>query len=152
MTDMIRSAIVCRRDSAGKVQLQRVKGSSISLPLVDEQKTRVNIERLMAELLNEMPAESVLSAIKESVSVLKSNYTQTHDGFRVAKGAGIGRSVTIADLYSLVVAVSYCFDFLPVTKHETEIKVGIMRCFPNRVLMILVSSEKNGKTRSPLSP
>jgi hypothetical protein len=72
LTDMIRSAVVCRRDSAGKIQLQRVKGSSISLPLVDEQKTRVNIERLMAELLDEMPAESVLSAIKEPISVLNS--------------------------------------------------------------------------------
>ncbi len=125
LTALVRSAVVCRRDSAGEVQLQRVKGSSISLPLVDEQRTRDNIERLMAELLNEMPAESLLSAIKESVSVLKSNYTQTHDGFRVAKGTGIGRSVTIADLYSSVIAASYCFDLLPVVKRDTEIGVGI---------------------------
>lgn len=125
LTDMIRSAVVCQRDSTGRIQLRKVKGSSISLPMVDEQKTRANIERLMAELLDEMPVEDVLSAIKETISDLKSNYTQTHNGFRMAKGSGKSKSLTIADLYSFVVAAGYCFDFLPVMKHESERRVAI---------------------------
>jgi hypothetical protein len=72
LTEMIQQAIVCQRDSAGEIQLRRVKGSSISLPQIDEEKTRTNIKRLMAELLQEMPAESALAAVKESVSNLKS--------------------------------------------------------------------------------
>jgi methanogenic corrinoid protein MtbC1 len=122
---MIRLAVVCQRDSTGQIHLRKVKGSSISLPMVDEQRTRAKIEQLMTGLVDQMPVEGVLSAIKETISDLKSNYTQTHNGFRVAKGSGKSKSLTIADLYSLVVATSYCFDFLPVTKYETERRVAI---------------------------
>jgi len=125
LIEKIRSIILYRRDSNGKVQYQRPKGSSLELPQIDERKTRENAGALMMQLLSETSAEDVLAQLKETVQSLKSYYMQTHDGFRVAKGSGKGRSMTVGDLYALSVAAGYCFDLLPKANGNPERKVGI---------------------------
>lgn len=125
LVEKLRSAVVYRRDAQAGIRLKRVKTSSIELPEIDEPETRKNVEALMVHVLVAYPPDVVLAALKDSVRLIKSFYTQTHNGFRLAKGSGKRSIVTIADLYGFALAAGFCFDFLPVTKHETEIRVGI---------------------------
>ena len=98
LIEKIRSAIVYHRDTDGKVLQERPKGASIELPRINEQETRMNAELLMEQLLSEAPMEVVLGDLKTSVQAVKSYYTKTHDGFRVAKGTGKEQSFTVGDL------------------------------------------------------
>jgi methylmalonyl-CoA mutase cobalamin-binding subunit len=121
----LRSALVYRADSKGNVLLKRMRGSSIDLPEIDEPATHRKVEFLMKQLLSHASSDIVLSNLRDSVSFVKSLYAQTHDGFRVAKGAGRGRGITVSDVYCFSVAASFCLDFLPPTKRETDASVGI---------------------------
>lgn len=125
LIEKIRSAIVYHLDSSGKFLQERPKGASIELPRINEQETRKNIELLMGQLLSDASVEMVLADLKASVQAVKSYYSQTHDGFRVAKGTGKGRSITVGDLYAFSVAASYCFDLLPESEPKTGVRIGI---------------------------
>jgi methylmalonyl-CoA mutase cobalamin-binding subunit len=125
MQGMIRSAVAYQLDSHGKVRLKRVKGSSISLPEIDEKQTKKNVESLMSDLLSRIPREQVLAGLKGAVSSVKSMYMLTHDGFRVAKGAKKIGNLTVGDVYSFAVAAGYCFDLLPAVNQNFDIKIGI---------------------------
>jgi hypothetical protein len=125
MQGMIRSAVAYQLDSHGKMRLRRVKGSSISLPEIDEHQTRRNIEILMADMLSKTPKEQVLAGLKKAVSSVKSNYMRIHDGFRVAKGAKRIGSLTVGDVYAFAVAAGYCFDLLPAVNRNPDAKIGI---------------------------
>jgi len=123
--DRIWDAVVYQLEPTGKVKVGRVKGSSISLPAIDEPKTLLNVQSLMSDMVSTLPVDQVLAELKESVCLVKSFYSQTHDGFRVARGTGKGRTITIGDLYSFGIAAGYCFDLLPSEKPDTDTRVGI---------------------------
>jgi len=125
LVDKLRSAVVYRRDAEGKIQLKRVKASSIELPEIDELETRKNAGALIAGFLADNPMDVLLAALKDSVRLVKSFYTQTHNGFRLAKGSGKRSIVTLADLYGFAIAAGYCFDCLAVAKNETRQRVAI---------------------------
>jgi hypothetical protein len=99
--------------------------SSTDLPEIDEPATHRKVELLMKQLLSQASSAIVLSDLRDSVRFVKSLHAQTHDGFRVAKGAGRGRSITVSDVYGFSVAASLCFDFLPPSKRETNASVAL---------------------------
>jgi methylmalonyl-CoA mutase cobalamin-binding subunit len=125
LIEKIRSAVAYHMDSNGKVRQNRPQGASLDLPQIEEQETRRNTDALMAQLLSEASAETVIAHLKASVQFVKSYYTRAHDGFRVAKGTGKGRSITVGDLYAFSVAAGYCFDFLPEAERQTGTRIGI---------------------------
>jgi methylmalonyl-CoA mutase cobalamin-binding subunit len=125
LVEKIRAAIIYQTDADGMILQMRPTGSSPDLPQIDERETRRNAASLMAELLSHASSDTVLSNLRGSVSFVKSLYAQTHDGFRVAKGASRDRSITVSDVYCFSVAASFCLDFLPRTKRETDASVGI---------------------------
>ena len=125
LVEKLRSAVVYRLDSHGRILVKRVKASSIELPEIDELETRKNAAALMAQFLAEHSSDVVLAALKDSTRLVKSFYTQTHNGFRMAKGSGKGGSITIADLYGFTIAASFCFDSLPHGRPAARERVAI---------------------------
>jgi hypothetical protein len=125
MQGMIRPAVAYALDSHGKARLKRVKGSSMSLPEIDEHQTKRNIEILMADLLSQIPKEQVLAGLKEAVSSVESVYMLTHDGLRMAKGVKKIGSLTVGDMYAFAVAAGYCFDLLPAAHRNSDVRIGI---------------------------
>lgn len=125
LIEKLRSTVVYRLDSEGKIRLKRVKASSIELPEIDEPETRKNVGRLIAHILIDHPSDVVQASLKDSVRLIKSVYTQTHNGFRLAKGSGKGRIITIADLYGFTIAAGFCFCFLPMDAREATARVAI---------------------------
>jgi hypothetical protein len=89
MVDLVkslRSAVLDRLDSKDRPPAKRVKGSSRALPEIDEQEARKNAGALVARLLAGYPLAVVLESLKDSVCVVKSICTQTHNGFRTSPG------------------------------------------------------------------
>jgi hypothetical protein len=125
LVERILSTIVYQVHADGKVRQQRAKGSSIDLPEVNHQETQKRVATLISRLLIQDPAEKVLSRLKAAVLSIKSFYTQTHDGFRVAKGSASRCKITIGDIYAFSITACYCFDFIPVTKSEDGDLIGI---------------------------
>ena len=72
----------------------------------------------MAQRLSETSAKTVVAHWKTAVQSVRSCYTQTHDGLRLAKGTGKGRNITVGDLYAFSVAAGYCFDFFPKAERQ----------------------------------
>lgn len=82
----LRAAVVYRLGSKNRTLAKRVKGSSLALPEIDEQEARKNAGALVARLLAGYPLAVVLESLKDSVCVVKSICTQTHNGFRTSPG------------------------------------------------------------------
>jgi hypothetical protein len=96
--EKLQSAIVFRLDANDNTVFRLVKGSSIDLPDIDVQETRRSVESLISQRLSQSPLEMVLSEVKQSIRFVKSSYTQTHDGFQIAKGTGRNRNITVSDV------------------------------------------------------
>lgn len=125
LVEVVRSAVSLRIGPKGETLTRKVRGSSINLPDIDEDKTRKNAEALVRSVLTRERQENALAQLKAAVSEAKSLFTSTHDGFRMAKGAGKGKKMTVSDLYAFSIAAGFCFDFLGPTQERKRAKVAI---------------------------
>lgn len=103
----------------------KVKGASVSLPVIDAEATRAKMVDLMSHLLGEVGHETMMSHLREAVRRSKALYTRSHDGFRTAKGVKKSDSMTVGELVAFSVAATTCFDLLPAPPVQSELKIGI---------------------------
>lgn len=125
LAEKILAKVVYNRDLKGEGEKKLVKGSSISLPVIDEDATRREMERLVSQSLLRISTEQLLAELKESVVSMKSSFILSHNGFKSAKGTVSGRKVTVADMYAFSIAAAYCFDSLPRGDRKSDARIGI---------------------------
>ena len=119
----LRKAIVYETDKTGKIRTTKQK--AVFLPILDTPRTKKNIQALLDHHRADNSSEQLLELMKSSISSMKSLYNRTHDGFRLAKGAGKDERITVGDMYAFSEAAAICFGFLKDGQKKSKHRIGI---------------------------
>lgn len=126
MTDRILSSIVIQLDENRKNATRRAPGSSIELPVINEQETRQRLKKLLIELQENNSTDEIIDSLKQAVLDIKQRYVRSHDGFRKAKGVGADLFISVGKIYTFSLAASYLFDaLLPALPDKAMSRIGI---------------------------
>lgn len=119
----LKDKIVFETDNAGKRIVVKQKG--IELPVINEKKTKQNIQNLLDNLYQETSPEEVFKKLMDSVSYVKKWFMGTHNGFRQAAGVSDEEKIYLPDIFAFSTAAAYCFELLPETEKTIDSRVGI---------------------------
>jgi hypothetical protein len=104
------------------------KQNSYSLPVIDEEETKLNISAFIKLLRDEYIVSEILVLLMECLDEVKFQYMLSHNGFRLAKNIPKDKWVAVADIYAFSKAVTYCFLFLPPENPAKPLRIisGVM--------------------------
>ena len=125
---MLKECIVPINGVDGTPSLQRVTGSTMSLPIINEEATNEKIQSLKNNLSRTMPLEELHKQLVNTIIDIKALYNRTHDGFRIAAGIQKKDRLTVSDVYLLSTAAFLLLRELPNRSevNRSSIILGVM--------------------------
>lgn len=150
LAERILNLVVYSTDKNGKTEKIRVKGSSISIPVINKEQTKELMENIVHEYIANNDIDNLIIDLKESINSVKTSYELSHTGFRFSKSYKNNRHVKLDDMYAFSIAAAYCFELIPsrTAKNAPSIGIGVMApaiqdCGKNLIRLTWISAGYN---------